>query len=103
MFGVPFPLLLLKVTYVFLTIVDDFSRSTWVYMMQHKSDTRLLLQSFFVMVENQFNTTIKHIRTDNGSEFSMKQIDIQGIVLNNERFNHYLKPHPSQTMKILIS
>jgi hypothetical protein len=55
----------------FLTIVDDYTRCTWVYLMQHKSEARSLLQSFINLVENQFSTTIKIIRNDNGPEFTI--------------------------------
>jgi transposase InsO family protein len=55
----------------FLTIVDDYTRCTWVYLMQHKSEARSLLQSFINLVENQFSTTIKIIRSDNGLEFTI--------------------------------
>jgi hypothetical protein len=39
--------------------------------MQHKSQTRFILQSFFTFVETQFHTHIKCLRTDNGNEFLM--------------------------------
>jgi hypothetical protein len=55
----------------FLTIVDDCSRSTWIYLMSSKADTRPLLLSFFTMIETQFNTKIKALRSDNGLEFLM--------------------------------
>ncbi|XP_030934597.1 uncharacterized protein LOC115960041 [Quercus lobata] len=53
----------------FLTIVDDCTRSTWVYLMKSKSETRSLLQSFYTMIKNQFGKSIKVFRTDNGLEF----------------------------------
>lgn len=57
----------------FLTIVDNFTRSTWVYLMQFKSDALLVLKNFISLVKNQFNTSVKMIRTDNGREFGNKE------------------------------
>lgn len=53
----------------FLTIVDDFSRFTWIYLMKFKSETQPLLRNFFSWVKTQFNRDIKALRSDNGSEF----------------------------------
>jgi transposase InsO family protein len=39
--------------------------------MTSKADTRPLLISFFTMIETQFNTKIKVLRSDNGLEFLM--------------------------------
>ena len=52
----------------FLTIVDDFSRCTWVYLMRFKYETIFFLKSFFHMVETQFGCCIKCICSDNGVE-----------------------------------
>lgn len=53
----------------FLTIVDDFSRSVWVYMLKGKHEVFEMFQSLFKMVLTQFNTKIKIVRSDNGTEF----------------------------------
>lgn len=53
----------------FLTIVDDYSRNTWVYLMNHKSDVNSYILQFFAMARTQFNCQIRQIRTDNGREF----------------------------------
>lgn len=56
-------------SHYFLTIVDDFSCTTWLYLMRYKSEAYTNLMHFFALVQNQFNTTVKKIRTDNGQEF----------------------------------
>jgi len=53
----------------FLTIVDDFSRATWVHLLSHKSNATSLLQAFIVFVEKQFDAKVKIVRSDNGMEF----------------------------------
>ena len=55
----------------FLTIVDDHTRCTWIYLMKHKSQVRDLLVNFINMVENQFNYKVRIIRSDNGLEFKI--------------------------------
>jgi len=60
----------------FVTIVDDASRGTWVYLMKYKSEASKLIVNFCVMVKTQLNLNIKVIRSENGKEFtsnSMKQ------------------------------
>ncbi|KAL2936157.1 Retrovirus-related Pol polyprotein from transposon RE2 [Bienertia sinuspersici] len=53
---------------MFLTIVDDYSRHTWVFLIKHKSDVVDILENFIVLIENQFGKTIKCIRSDNAKE-----------------------------------
>ena len=55
----------------FLTLVDDHSRCTWVYLMKHKSETSCLIQSFYNMIFTQFQVPIKILRSDNGPEFAL--------------------------------
>ena len=54
----------------FLTIVDDFSRSVWIYLLVDKTEVSHTLKMFFIMVERQFNTKVKILRSDNGTEFT---------------------------------
>jgi hypothetical protein len=65
----PFSISAINGAKYFLTIVDDFSRTTWVYLMQFKSDVSTYLKHFFAMVKTQFKCSIRKIRTDNGLEF----------------------------------
>ena len=57
----------------FLTIVDDYTRCTWVYLLKHKSKTQFLFPKFASMVSTQFDSKIKTIRSDNGTKFFLKQ------------------------------
>lgn len=53
----------------FLTIVDDFSRGTWVFLMQTNDQTLSHLRNFFSMVTTQFKTTVQFVRSDNAMDF----------------------------------
>ena len=65
----------------FLTIVDDASRSTWVYLMKAKSNFKHLFISFYNMILTQFGIGIKVIRSDNALEFSLVEFfSAQGII-----------------------
>ncbi|XP_075101959.1 uncharacterized protein LOC142177376 [Nicotiana tabacum] len=46
-------------TRYFLTLVDDYSRSTWTYLLSTKSNTFITLKAFILMVETQFNYRVK--------------------------------------------
>ena len=53
----------------FLTIVDDFSRSVWTYLMLAKSEVRTVLTNFLSYTGKQFGKSVKMVRSDNGTEF----------------------------------
>lgn len=53
----------------FLTVVDDYSRAVWTYLMLEKSEVQNLLRNFCAMSEKQFGKPVKCIRSDNGTEF----------------------------------
>jgi transposase InsO family protein len=58
-----------------LVIVDDYSRFTWVFFLQEKSQTQETLKGFLRRVQNEFRLRIKKIRSDNGTEFKNSQIE----------------------------
>ena len=65
----------------FLTLVDDCTRTTWIYLMKSKSETRPLLISLFTMIQTQFGSHIKHVSSNNGQEFFMPDFyATQGII-----------------------
>lgn len=53
----------------FLSLVEDKSRVTWVYLLPDKTVVSSLLQEFIIHIQNQFGTVIKTLRTDNETEF----------------------------------
>ncbi|KAK2413561.1 putative mitochondrial protein [Trifolium repens] len=65
----------------FLTLVDDYSRFTWIILMKFKSETRNHIINFVSYIENQFNTKLKCLRSDNGCEFLMTDFFLsKGII-----------------------
>jgi hypothetical protein len=55
--------------------VDDYSRFTWVFFLQEKSQTQETLKIFSRWAQNEFGLRIKKIRSDNGTEFKNSQIE----------------------------
>ena len=56
-------------------IVDDYTRYTWAFFLVDKSDVFATFKSFVKGIHNEFETTIKRVRSDNGSEFKNTRID----------------------------
>ncbi|CAI7883822.1 unnamed protein product [Closterium sp. NIES-54] len=58
----------------FLTIVDVYTRMTWVYLLSKKSDVAETVKTDWLpMVERQQDRLVKAIRTDRGGEFLSKE------------------------------
>lgn len=49
---------------IFLTIMDNKSKATWVYLLSTKSHVVFTIQAFMAYVENQFSTWVEIIRLD---------------------------------------
>jgi transposase InsO family protein len=56
-------------------IVDNFLRYTWVFFLVDKSDAFATFKTFTKRIHNEFETTIKKVRSDNGSEFKNTRVD----------------------------
>lgn len=54
----------------FLTIVDDFSRGVWVYLLREKFQVKQMLRNFISLTLRQFEKHVKIVRSDNGTEFT---------------------------------
>ena len=53
----------------FVTFINDHTCLCWLYLMNSKSEVPKLFQDFYSMVENQFQTKISILWSDNGTEF----------------------------------
>ncbi|GJT21084.1 retrovirus-related pol polyprotein from transposon TNT 1-94 [Tanacetum coccineum] len=53
----------------FLSIIDDYSRRVWVYILRFKHEAFGKFKEWKQLVENQTGRTVKKPRTDNGLEF----------------------------------
>lgn len=53
----------------FLTIIDDFSRMSWLFLLKFKSDVCVVIRQFLTYVLTQFDKSVRRIRTDNGTKF----------------------------------
>jgi len=58
----------------FLTIVDDFSRATWIYLLKNKSDVLHVFPAFITMVHTQYQTKLKSVRSDNAHELKFTDL-----------------------------
>jgi transposase InsO family protein len=77
-----------------LVIVDDYSRFTWVFFLQKKSQTQETLKRFLRWAQNEFGLRIKKIRSDNGTEFKNSQIE--GFVEEEGIKHEFSSPYTPQ-------
>ncbi|GJT30599.1 retrovirus-related pol polyprotein from transposon TNT 1-94 [Tanacetum coccineum] len=59
----------------FLSIVDDYSRRVWVYILWFKHEAFGKFKEWKQLVENQTRRTVKKLRTDNGLEFCNREFE----------------------------
>ncbi|KAH9671238.1 Integrase catalytic domain-containing protein [Citrus sinensis] len=59
----------------FLSIIDDFSKRVWVYVLKHKDQVFEKFKEWKSLVENQTGRKMKKLRTDNGLEFCNQRFD----------------------------
>lgn len=58
----------------FLTIVDDHTGVTWVYLLRTKDEVLTVFPEFIQMVETQYKAVVKTVRSDNAPE--LKFVDL---------------------------
>ena len=59
----------------YVSLIDDFSRNTWIHFLKKKSEVFDKFKEFKALVENQTDKKIKVLRTDNGGEFCSKEFE----------------------------
>lgn len=84
----------------FITIVDDYTRHIWVHLLNNKSNALTLIKSFVSLINMQFQTTIKVIRTDNALELGSSK---DGIIFfkNHGIIHHKSTPYTPQQNRIV--
>ncbi|KAK0586137.1 hypothetical protein LWI29_001641 [Acer saccharum] len=65
----------------FLSLIDDYSRKLWLYLLKSKDQAFESFKAWKRLVENQTSKKLKILRTDNGLEFC------------NENFNKFCEEH----------
>lgn len=85
----------------FLTVVDDCSRNTWLYLLKSKAHSVIILHQLLAHIETQHNARVKIIRTDNVKElcegdmlqlYLSKGIYHQNMAWSSENIAIYLRP-----------
>ncbi|KAH9678410.1 hypothetical protein KPL71_025698 [Citrus sinensis] len=57
----------------FLSLIDDYSRMVWVYVLKTKDEVLERFKRWKILVETQTSLKVKALRTDNGMEFCNKE------------------------------
>ena len=65
----------------FMLLIDDYTRMTWVCLLNGKSEAFGCFKTFKELVENEIGSQIKCFRSDNGGEFT------------SDEFNKYYEEH----------
>ena len=52
-----------------MTFIDDHTRLCWIDLLNKKSKVEGIFQNFYHMIENQFQTKMSILRSDNGIEY----------------------------------
>uniref|UniRef100_A0A1J3G7B5 Retrovirus-related Pol polyprotein from transposon TNT 1-94 n=1 Tax=Noccaea caerulescens TaxID=107243 RepID=A0A1J3G7B5_NOCCA len=58
----------------FLTIVDDHTRVTWVYLLRTKDEVLRIFPEFLKMVETQYSCKVRGVRSDNAPELKFADL-----------------------------
>ena len=57
----------------FVTFVDDYSRTTWLYLMKNRSELFSHFRAFCAEIHTQFHVYVQNLRSDNAKEYVSEQ------------------------------
>ena len=93
-------------TYYLLGVLDDFSRTCWVELMEDKKALTVMFATLkaFNMLKNTYNIEIDAVMTDNGAEFGSGQFaknkenhPFERLLMEMQMKHKYTKPYRPQT------
>ena len=53
----------------YITLIDDYTRFAWIYLLKKKDQAAEVIKRFITMIKTQFDVTLKRFRTDGGGEY----------------------------------
>ena len=65
----------------FVMFVNDYSQTTWLYLMKNRSELFSHFRAFYAEIKTQFHTSVQNLRSDNAKEYMSEQF--QSFMLQN--------------------
>ena len=78
----PFPIVSPTRFQYFITFVDYYSRTTWLYLMKNCSELFSHFCAFCAKIHTQFYVSVQNLRSDNAKEYLSEQF--QSFMLQND-------------------
>ena len=66
----------------FVMFVNDYSQTTWLYLMKNRSELFSHFRAFYAEIKTQFHTSVQNLRSDNAKEYMSEQF--QSFMLQND-------------------
>jgi transposase InsO family protein len=60
----------------FMLFIDDFTRMSWICFLREKTEALNKFKAFKTLVENERETKINCLRSENGGEFTSKEFNV---------------------------
>ena len=70
----------------FITFVDDYSRTTWLYLMKNRTELFSHFYVFCAEIHTQFHVSVQNLRSNNAKEYVSEQF--QSFMLQNGILHH---------------